>query len=594
VRFNLHQISEIKIENYKSIIEFSFSLSAYTPMVGYNNAGKTNILRALSWIVKKASLPAGDFYDPEKPVVVTATISGINEEVLEAIGERHRPRLEAFVAEEKLSIRRTQFEPEAKVADIRLEVRDPNQEEGDGWEQNPAGIDAAISHIFPEAIFIGAMENAAEDVAKYAAGTTIGKLIKEIIGPITVAHAGPVSEALSEIGKKLSADGEEKDDTLVNLDNQIEVELAKFFPGVSAKTHIPTPEFSDFLKGATIKLVDQSANAQARDASSFGHGAQRAVQIALIKCLAELKRGAVDKGRTTLLLIDEPEIYLHPQAIEVVRASLCRLSEEGYQVVFSTHSPNMISRHDAGNSLLVRRTNELGTFAFPKIASAVSSAIAEAAHQAETLFTLTNSSKVLFCEQVVLVEGKTERVLLPDAFSFELGLSLDEAKIGMVELGSVDSVPNAMLVLDAMGIPTKAVVDLDFAFRGAVQKGLLPRAHLGLAECRQILARLAAAGRLAIGPDGLPTSSNGVSASAAFEIMATDPAADVHIQNIHDDLLQKGIWCWKKGSIESHLGLAAKSPAAHMNFLNKMPDAVYRAGLPDFVSFQAMMIWLRT
>lgn len=39
-----HLLSQIKIENYKSVISENFELSSYTPLVGYNNAGKSNLL----------------------------------------------------------------------------------------------------------------------------------------------------------------------------------------------------------------------------------------------------------------------------------------------------------------------------------------------------------------------------------------------------------------------------------------------------------------------------------------------------------------------------------------------------------------------
>ncbi len=278
-----------------------------------------------------------------------------------------------------------------------------------------------------------------------------------------------MTAALADIAKKLTADSREKDENLAALDAQIQTELTKIFPGVSAKIHIPTPEFSDFLKGATIKIFeDNYHNPDGRDAASFGHGAQRAVQIALIKCLSQIKRAdAVSNDRTTLLLIDEPELYLHPQAIELVRASLSSLSADGYQVIFSTHSPNMIARQDAHNTLLLRRTVEAGTKANQRIKDAVVDAIAVADHQSETLFTLTNSAKVLFSEKIVIAEGKTERAILPDVFKHAIGITMDEDKLGLVALGGSGNIPNAMKVLAAMGIPAKAIVDLDFAFKVA-------------------------------------------------------------------------------------------------------------------------------
>ena len=48
-------------------------------MVGYNNAGKTNILESIKWVLKKSTLKLNDFNNPETPVIVTAKIDGITE-----------------------------------------------------------------------------------------------------------------------------------------------------------------------------------------------------------------------------------------------------------------------------------------------------------------------------------------------------------------------------------------------------------------------------------------------------------------------------------------------------------------------------------
>ena len=589
----MHVISKVKIQNYKSIIDHEFVLSDYTPLVGYNNAGKTNILQAVSWLIKKYSLKHNEYHDVEHPVVVTAELSGITEEVLGALGDQHRERIRPFLQNQKINIRRTQHQPGVPATQIRLEISTTDPEGQETWHLNPAGIDAAIAYLFPEPVFVGAMDDVAEDVGKFGTSTTIGKLIGEITRPITEANAGPVAEALGEVARRLASDGQEKDENLVRIDGLIQAQLGRLFPGVSAKTHIPIPAFSEFLKGATIRIYDVGHPAAGgRDATAFGHGAQRAVQIALIKCLSELRRANAG-GRTTLLLLDEPELYLHPQAVELIRASLVRLSSEGYQVLFTTHSPAMISRRDAHKVLLVRRSVERGTHAYPRIEDAVALAIDSADHQAEILFALTNSSKVLFAERVVLAEGKTERALLPDIFHHRMNATLSEERIALVDLGGVDNVPNAMNVLAAMGMSVRAVVDLDFVFRGAIASQLVRHDHDAIVGCKAILQRLADAGQIGLNADGLPRSANGVSASQAFALMASQQEAQAHLQNLHDSLLLRGVWFWMKGSIETHLGLHSKNANAHRAFLDSFQDEEFQRELPDYTSVCSMLDWLR-
>lgn len=590
----MHHISKIKVVNFRSIRDGEFSLSPYTALVGCNNAGKTNILQAICWIVKRASLPASDFFDPSLSVVVTAEISGIDGLVLDALADNHRQRVEPLIVDGKLKIRRTQTTPAQTASQIRFEICQMAEGE-EQWVINPAGIDAAISHLFPEPIFIGAMEDATEDVGRYAKSTTIGKLITEVIAPITERHSSAVVEALDKISRKLSANSDEKDENLVDLDSRIETELQRFFPGVTAKTHIQAPEFPDFIKNATIKLFDGTANdGVPRDAASFGHGAQRSVQIALVKCLSDLKKGAaIDAGRTTLLLIDEPELYLHPQAIEMVRAALSRLSTEGYQVIFTTHSANMISRADAENVLMIRRTGDLGTTCYPRLRDAVRVAVNDAPTQAEILFELTNSNRFLFADNVILIEGATERALLPELYEFRFSASISEHKSAIIALNGVENVPKAMAVLQAMEIPTKVVADLDFAFRGAIRGGFIQDSHAGITGCRNILTAMAAQSAVTLGNDGLPQKGNGQTAAQAYALLAARQDAIPYIVNIHDHLKLAGIWIWRQGAIEDLLALASKKPSEHARFLLNFRNDAFRQGLPDYASVETLLDWLR-
>ena len=134
-----HKLTSLKIENFKSIISEKFELSEYTPLIGYNNAGKTNIVEAIKWAPRKSCTT--DFNNPNNPVVITTKIEGIIRILLEKLNQTHRARIEPFLNEECLTIRRTQLVPNAPSAQIRLEVFNHNAGEGaEPWQPNPAGI----------------------------------------------------------------------------------------------------------------------------------------------------------------------------------------------------------------------------------------------------------------------------------------------------------------------------------------------------------------------------------------------------------------------------------------------------------------------
>ncbi|CDZ46982.1 ATP-dependent nuclease [Neorhizobium galegae] len=589
----MHVVEAVNITNFRSIMAGEFKLSAYTPFVGYNNAGKSNVLRALSWLLKKYSLAATDFNGSAISVVVEGTIAGITAAILQNLDEKHRARIEPFIADGKLIIRRTQAQPGAASKDITLEVK---KVDGSGqWASNPAGIDQAITELFPEPILIGAMQDAAEDVAKFGRNTTIGQLLSEIMEPIRQQHSAAIEAALANVRATLSANGENKDERLVAIDSLMEAEIGKFFPGISAKTHIPIPQFDDFLKGGTIKVFEPGVHQvdDGRSISSMGHGSQRAIQMALINCLSKVKSEAnLSAPRTTLLLIDEPELYLHPQAIERVRIALKGLTNVGYQVLFSTHSANMVSREDAENVVFIRRTAAEGTYCRPTLMDAVKSEIANAEHQSELIFSLTHSSKILFADRIILSEGKTEHRILPELIAAMTGKTLEEMKTAVIEVAGSPNIPAALRILTAMGLPVKAIVDLDFAFKVATQHNFLDATSPEVAACRQVFVTLEQNGDLLLSQDGYPQRHNGQTAAQGFELLAAQADAQVSIAAIHEAMKAKGIWVWKRGAIEPHLGLNAKTSAIWAKFVKDLSADQTCSFAADPDSITALCAWL--
>ncbi|MDC9701364.1 MAG: hypothetical protein PSN37_03945 [Alphaproteobacteria bacterium] len=224
---------------------------------------------------------------------------------------------------------------------------------------------------------------------------------------------------------------------------------------------------------------------------------------------------------------------------------------------------------------------------------AVRDAIDDADHQAATLFALSNSTRILFSETVVLTEGKTEQTLLPDLFQHETECSLEEDKLGLLSLGSSGDLPKALAVLTAMGIPTKAVVDLDFAFRPAVKNAMIAKDNAAVQGCKTVLIRLRDEGKIDLAEDGFPKKFGEVNSAKAFEFMAAETDAREHIDAIHDHFLDQGIWVWTDGTIETHLGLAAKTAAAHSTFLSSFQNKEFRDALPNYANVQSMLAWLR-
>jgi putative ATP-dependent endonuclease of OLD family len=59
-------------------------MSDFNPIVGYNNSGKSNILRAISWLLRKSVLQGHVFHDTTVAVTVEGIIENVNLQLLPA------------------------------------------------------------------------------------------------------------------------------------------------------------------------------------------------------------------------------------------------------------------------------------------------------------------------------------------------------------------------------------------------------------------------------------------------------------------------------------------------------------------------------
>ena len=207
--------------------------------------------------------------------------------------------------------------------------------------------------------------------------------------------------------------GQNRIEEFNTFENQATAAINNFFPGISLHLNLAAPNLDDLIKSAAIELSENAG--QIRSFSSYGHGAQRSVQMALIQLLATQAQNLELNLPIVVLLIDEPELYLHPQAIEILRESLVLLSNQHFQIIFSTHSPLLVSNEKILNTTIVTK-NQNQTITRQKLDTATNT-LNNHLHQASIIFSLQHSTYLLFSENVFIVEGKAEKMLLPEIYS---------------------------------------------------------------------------------------------------------------------------------------------------------------------------------
>jgi len=155
-----------------------------------------------------------------------------------------------------------------------------------------------------------------------------------------------------------------------------------------------------------------------------------------------------------LILIEEPELYLRPQAQRYLYRVLRELAAAGNQVIYSTHSPAFLNVARLDELVFVERLPTRGTRALQP--APVSS---DEDFRVMTEFDAARS-ELFLAQAVVLVEGLTEKLVLPFVFS-ALGYDVDREAISIVECGGKPNLPLFARICRATGIPFVVVHDSD-------------------------------------------------------------------------------------------------------------------------------------
>jgi hypothetical protein len=162
-----------------------------------------------------------------------------------------------------------------------------------------------------------------------------------------------------------------------------------------------------------------------------------------------------DAGASGLVvLIEEPELYLRPQAQRYLYRLLHSLAAAGNQVIYSTHAPAFLNVGRLDELVFVRHAGAAGIRVHQPAPVGV-----ERDFRVLTEFD-AERSELFLARAALLVEGATEKLVFPFIFR-ALGSDADREAITIVECGGKSNIPLFAQVCGAAGIPFVAVHDRD-------------------------------------------------------------------------------------------------------------------------------------
>lgn len=518
------KISHVIIENFRSIGKIGFKPRELTTLIGPNNAGKSSVLRALEIFLNQQAPELDEWRSGHhaNPIIIEVEFSDLKD------WERNQPGVSPHVFDGKIRIRATytrtddakpkvqtsweSFRQEetiegwaegAKFSELADDLKNlakangievkgqfskANQEKlrelvreklpqaltlGDAkWTSEGFSIPAALQQALPQARLIPAVRNAEQD-GEPGAKTSFGLLLKEIVLPAVsqAAEYQDLLKAVAALEKKLRGDGVEQLEAVRVLADEIKKRLSSLIAAQVAIGMEPPNTEKLIGDNTTLRLDDGTATRIGMQ----GHGLQRALVFAMLEVLASrnarvsVGNAGETQSRTTVLLFEEPELFIHPHLMLRLQSALEAIaSTDTWQVVLTTHSPFLI---DVARDPLSLVIHQRPTAMEPPTVRQLSEDPFEEEgkkDEREWLRAVLDFNpavcEAFFARRTVLVEGDTEMAVLARQPKLRKLADVNEDAARDVTLVSCDGkwtiIPIARL-LRLFGVPVRVIHDTD-------------------------------------------------------------------------------------------------------------------------------------
>lgn len=404
-------IKRVYIKNFRSIKELEIFPESLCALVGPNSVGKTNILRALDLILGESWTTKGkvdrDFFnDPQQAIQIEVD----------------------FTTPIKYSYSNGR---EVEATGVKLEMTlFPNI----SCTVQSSPNDSFLSDDFKKKChFIYTPSHRdLTDQMRVSHWTLLGKMMKEIHQNYVSAYGGNEEKLKSDLKEKIkpAKDFIENDfdatsttfkkfvDTFKRYCDQNSVGLAnKFDPELNIYN------LNWFYKTLQIQVTEN--NGQIFDAEELGSGLQNLILISIFQTYAELMGGRVIFG------IEEPEIYLYPQAQRSLYESFQRLSQNS-QIFYTTHNPNFVSAQRAHEIEILQKNDDKGTFVLDKDTSITKEFLIDTQYKIYSHFNAYRN-EMFFAKKVLLVEGPSDKILFETLCKDKWNIDTNKLGISIID-----------------------------------------------------------------------------------------------------------------------------------------------------------------
>jgi len=503
------KIARLKLVNFRSFKAETIDFQDIVVLIGENNAGKSNILKALDLFFSDTKTLSEEFFnDREKPIIIQVAFNQLSNAAKEQFAKYLLDDGETVIikkeyhlvpeADMKLFAVMTgekygQEKKDSKKTADAIEILDKEQIAPfaiDGktyfWKEKPFGWSAVATGYLPDFLYVPAVKDVGEE-AKVTSTSRFGRLINAMLDK--ALQNADLIRINEEFTKLLSGSNENQDGRIEQIgefERQLSEKLGKHMKGATLKLDISPPTIKDVFQKGTHILVNDGVTTPVE---FRGHGMQRSVIFVIFQAYTEFLKKNQDKDSLKSLIFgfEEPELYLHPQMQRTMFSVLKEISKSD-QVIFTTHSSFFVEMSNHRSiGIVVKRDLKEGS----KVIQCQQEIFPETEERKQ--FQLLNEfdperNEMFFGRKVILVEGDTEKVVLPLlASKFDNSYVFHENGITVVECGGKGFMPLFARVLNCFRVPYVAIYDKDGA-EGAnlnqkIENLVSASAGIGRSEC---------------------------------------------------------------------------------------------------------------
>jgi predicted ATP-dependent endonuclease of OLD family len=514
-------IDQIQISNFRSFDNCTVDVGGIQAIVGRNNVGKSNLLKAINLFMEasKRLLSEDCFHHhrTDEPIRITVQFSDLN--------EWERQKFEDWLYDEDTLIVEREFkktgeddydinraaivrEPEpdwlkesmisgkkikewwkrqdelttggfdfgATLGTSRPNVGEWEDAAADFVKKHQSDIDfeetrssitkSVLNDALPEFILVPAVREVSE-ASKVTKTSPFGQLINSVISRVAESRRKEAEEAVENVesllnrGKeRLPAIGEFEDDLNESIQEVYDVDL---------EITMDVPELDDLLETAEVYARDGTRT----PIESKGHGLQRSTIFTILRVYSNFTTQEEEASKSTVFAFEEPEIYQHPQSQRTLLSVFRDIVNSGDQILYTTHSSHFVKVSRFDEVCIMRKESPNEDFCTEPTQLGMEQMRDDLEARKGTRGTpegMRNQyanafdariSEGFFADKVVLVEGESEKYILP-IYSRLLGYDIDRNNVAVVYPGTGKGQLDRLIrVFSGFDIPTYPIFDDD-------------------------------------------------------------------------------------------------------------------------------------